>query len=289
METALVVAEGALLLLLLLIVTGLLRSHAEILRALHALGADVAIAERHGHGSPGSRAEPVTAGPGTGSASEGLFLDAVVGVTPSGEVARVALDGGGEVLLVFLSSGCRTCAAFWEGLRRRRPEPRAAPGTGTLPSDPPDVVVVTRDPSEESVAGVAALAPPDVVVVMSSRTWEALAVPGSPYVAELRGGRVVGSGVAASWQQVEGLVSRARADRHLGGGAASGSGRPRTTRPGDGRRGADTGGGAPSARPISSVDTALLDAGLTPGHPSLYGVTLGSPPSPERRRGSEPA
>ena len=39
--TALIVIEGVALLLLALLVVGLLRSHAEILRALHRLGVDV--------------------------------------------------------------------------------------------------------------------------------------------------------------------------------------------------------------------------------------------------------
>jgi hypothetical protein len=43
---ALVIGEGAVLLFLALLVAGLLRSHAEILRALHDLGASVEPADQ---------------------------------------------------------------------------------------------------------------------------------------------------------------------------------------------------------------------------------------------------
>jgi len=260
------VAEGALLLLLLVIVTGLLRSHAEILRALHALGADIALADRHGSDATNAhvRRVPATLDPGAGTM--GIVLDAVHGVTPAGEVARVALDRSGDVLLVFLSSGCATCAAFWDGLGRRA---SGGPGAKDL-----EIVVVTRDPSEESVASVAALAPRGVVVVMSSATWDALGVPGSPYVVQLRAGRVLGAGVAASWEQVAALVATARADEARATGERAAHG-PEHRRNGPG-----------VAHPErSEVDAALLAAGIGPGHPNLYGVPISPPPAGQPRPG----
>jgi hypothetical protein len=192
---AVVILEAVAIGLLGLLVAGLLRSHAEILRQLHHLGAGL---EPDGRGEgPGPR--PVVLG-GSRSATARL-----AGEAPNGEAVSVALDRPGErTLLLFLSSGCGTCGPWWEGLR-------AGAHRRSFPRGP--VVVVARDAAEESPSLLGGLSPDDVAVVLSSSAWEDFAVPGSPYAVLVDGstGRVSGEGVAHSWEQLGSLVGQ-----HLG-------------------------------------------------------------------------
>ncbi len=184
---ALVILEAVAVGLLGLLVAGLLRSHAEILRQLHQLGAG-----RDGTG-------PVAATGGARAAPARLD-----GVAPDGEAVGIPLDRAGErVLLLFLSSGCGTCAAWWEALR-----------AGAHLPHPWRTVVVARGADEESPSLLRGLAPPDVAVVLSSPAWDALGVPGSPYAVMVDGGagRVVGEGVAHSWAQLAALAGAAVGD-----------------------------------------------------------------------------
>jgi len=227
----LVVVEAVAIGLLGVLVAGLLRSHAEILRRLHQLGAgnhvdgagrdvDGAGRDVDGAGAPMTRAAP------------GAPLVTLAGVTAGGETVSLALDRPGErTLLLFLSSGCGTCAAWWEGLRDGA-HGRALPGIR--------VIVVARDASEESPSLLSGLAPPDVAVVLSNATWDHFSVPGSPYAVLVDGseGRVVGEGVARSWAKLGSLVGQ-----HLGD----------IDRDGEAR-----------------ADAALKAAGIHPGHPSLH-------------------
>jgi hypothetical protein len=109
------------------------------------------------------------------------------------------------------------------------------------------VVVVARDADEESPSLLRGLAPAEIPVVLSSAAWDAFAVPGSPYVVLVDGaaGRVVGEGVARSWEQLGSLVGQ-----HLNAVATAGR----------------------SRRPVRATDTdeELLAAGIVPGHPSLH-------------------
>ncbi len=182
---ALVILEAVAIGLLGLLVAGLLRSHAEILRQLHTLGA--------GRDSPA----PVPTGLGTAATR----LD---GVTPEGEAVSIALDRTGErALLLFLSSGCGTCAVWWDALR-----------AGAHADRPWRTIVVARGVEEESPSLLQGLAPPDVAVVLSSAAWEAFRVPGSPYAVMVDGtsGRVIGEGVARSWAQLASLVGASVGD-----------------------------------------------------------------------------
>ena len=62
------------------------------------------------------------------------------------------MAGGDHLtLLAFLSSGCATCAGFWEAFR--------TPTSSGLPAGT-RLVVVTKGPDMEIPAEVAALAPP---------------------------------------------------------------------------------------------------------------------------------
>jgi hypothetical protein len=148
---------------------------------------------------------------------------------------------------MFLSSGCSTCQPFWSALR-----------SGAAAPDGTQVLVVTRDPSEESPARVAELGGEGVPVVMSTRAWEDYEIPGSPHVVLVDGasGRIRGEGAAGSWQQVLDLVSQARGDhRHAR------SWLPDPVGP------ATAGGGHDNA---VRIDAELAAHGISAGHDSLY-------------------
>jgi len=220
--TALDGVQVAAIALLGVLVIGLLKSHAEILRQLHELGAGRG--EDNGHAVPGGLAL---------GGSNGAAAHDVAGRTPAGEAAVVAVRGvGHDTLLAFLSSGCLTCAGFWEAL--------GAGGDLGLPADM-RVVAVTKDPGEESESTIRGLSSGQTVV-MSTQAWFDYEVPGSPYFVHVNAttGRVSGEGTASTWEQVVSLVSRAAAD---------------ATR---------------SSRGEERVDEELMAAGILPGDPSLY-------------------
>ena len=230
--TALIVIEAVALVLLALLVAGLLRSHAEILRALHRLGVDVEGGDRTagelrvelGVARPRATAEPA--------------LD-VVGTTADGEAIAVGVVGAPhDTLIAFLSSGCITCHGFWDAFRET--------ASLSLPKQT-RLVIATQGPEQESAAKVLALSPPDVPVVMSTRTWEGYGVPGAPYFIHVHGasGRVLGEGAASTWAQVASLFQQAVDDGPTVSAAAD-------------------------ATREARADRDLLAAGITPDHPSLY-------------------
>lgn len=226
---ALVIALGVAVLLLAVLVGGLLRSHAEILKALHELGAGL---ELDGAGPVPVAVEGVTR---PRDASVLSVPDAVRGETLDGDVLTLSLLGQ-ETLIAFLSSGCTTCQAFWNAFR-------SAP---TLPAGV-RLVVMTRGPDQESPSALLERRPAEVPLLMSEEMWEAFGVPGSPYFAWVdASGQLVGEGSGSSWPQVLDLMTQSRADALL---RQKGSGAVRERRD----------------------DTALADAGIGPGHSSLYG------------------
>lgn len=179
--------ETAMLVLMAVLVAGLLRSHAEILRALHRMGVDPSDVA----GGRRPEGEPV-----------GQPYD-IAGVTPDDDAVHIGVLGGRQAtLLAFLSSGCTTCEPLWEGLRRGEP---------ALP-DRARVVAVTRGPGHESPARLRDLAPPGVPVVMSDAAWADYAVPGSPYFVYVDQDRVTGEGTAQGFTQLRSLLDRAQAD-----------------------------------------------------------------------------
>lgn len=229
--TALDGIQAAATVLLGLLVVGLLKSHADILRQLHELGAGRTEEPR-----------PVPVDLAVGSAT-GTRAHDMAGQTPDGEAAAVAVLGAThDTLLAFLSSGCLTCNGFWEALGKG--------GDLGLPAGM-RVVAVTKGPGEESESSVAGLASPGQTVLMSTQAWSDYEVPGSPYFVHVNGsaGRVVGEGTAATWPQVVGLVTRAAGDR-------------RTSRDGAHSRHNDGQG--------DRIDEELTAAGVLPGDPSLY-------------------
>ncbi len=199
--TAVVVALTVAVLLLAVLVAGLLRSHAEILKALHDLGAGLEL-DRADAGPV-----PVTIdGVRSPRASGAPAPEAVLGTTLDGESVAVALSGS-DVLLAFLSSGCTTCQAFWQAFATEDVE---VPGGARL-------VVVTKDLDEESRSALTARAPRSATLLTSSSTWEAFEVPGSPYFVYVDAtGRVVGEGSAATWPAVATLMSQAADDASSG-------------------------------------------------------------------------
>jgi hypothetical protein len=235
--TLLVIAEGVVILLLGLLVAGLLRSHAEILRKLHELGAAV---EEHPPTQPDLNFSPNVVSP----RSETTPGHDVGGVTPGGDAVAIAVSGARHrTLVAFLSSGCLTCAAFWEAFAADR-----LPGL-----DDVRLVIVTKDDTEESPSRIRALAPAAHPVVMSNDAWSDYLVPGSPYFVLVDGpsNRVVGEGSASSWDQLSNLMTQAIADDATP--SRSRSRRARSTAARDARDEAD-----------------LAAAGIGPGHPSLY-------------------
>ena len=234
--TALLVVETVVLVLLVVVVTGLLRSHGEILRRLHALGAgldpdavDAPVALRPRGDLP---REGAGLGPAADLAGAGLHDDAV---------SIPVVDVHHRTLIAFLSSGCLTCRGFWDAFGR--------PAALGLPADV-RLVVVTKDAAEESVRALRELAAPDLAVVMSNAAWEQYAVPGSPYFTLVDGAaaRVVGEGTGASWEQVQSLLAHATGDE---------PGRPESSA-----------GGAAATE--ARIDLELLANGIHPGDPRLY-------------------
>ena len=182
---ALLIIEALVIGLLVVLVAGLLRSHAEILRQLHALGGGE-------HTSESFIPSPRRSGLGPSPIAN------LSGATPEGGRASVALSGSrGYSLLAFLSTTCTSCQPFWEGL---------SAGVDLSGARP---IVVTKDPGEESPGDISRLATSTVTTLMSSEAWDAFKVPATPYFAlvDNANAHVVGEGSAANWERVGEMVS----------------------------------------------------------------------------------
>lgn len=246
--TALVVGLTVAVALLGLLVAGLLRGHAEVLRVLHQMGVDLDPSAPAPSGPVPVPSPAVRPTPGRPGATDVIDL---TGTTPSGDTVSLAVTGvRHDTLIAFLTSGCATCRGFWEAFRTGPPE---VPGGARL-------IAVTRGGEAESPGAVAALAG-DTPVVMSSDVWEHYDVPYAPYFVYVSGqaGRVMGEGVAAGWEEVKALVANAVADG--------------TTRPAGGRRGLHERSRADQQRD-DAVDRQLRAAGIEPGDPRLYPTTI---------------
>jgi hypothetical protein len=246
----LVVLLALVIALLALLVAGLLRSHAEILRALHHLGVDMdpARADDDGVttpvGSPTIRSAEVPKRPSRGAAD-------VVGTTPEHDAISIAVVGAKHLtLLAFLSSGCGSCLAFWDVFRDGGPV--EIPGDARL-------VCVSKDAGEESVSSIKRLMPHDIPTVMSSEAWADYDVPVAPFFVLIDGesGEVIGEGAANDWTQVQSLLHTALDDAGMldrkGNLKAGRARKPRADLLREAR-----------------ADRDLLAAGIRPGDPSLY-------------------
>lgn len=200
--TALLIVEGVAILLLAVLVVGLLRSHAEMLRALHDLG--VRPDTEGSAAMSGLRPRPRLAGNAPSD---------IAGTTPAGSTVHIGVTGSdSRTLLAFLSTGCSSCLPLWESLRSEDPV------NGLTDTR---LVVVTKGPEAESPSRLQQLAPPDTVVVQTTQAWDSYAVPVTPYFVLVDGatGEIVGEGSATTWAQVGSLIVQAADDREV---AASG-------------------------------------------------------------------
>jgi len=252
-----VVLEGLVIAVLGLLVFGLLRSHAEILKRLHDLGAGL-------DAGPTQAAQLPPDGPRPG---RDFQVMPQVPSPPEREAFGGSADlagigaGGNETLTVrvtgvehdtivaFLSSGCLTCQRFWDAFRKPR---KLGLPAGTR------LVVVTKGADSESPSAIAQLAPPGLPTVMSSEAFVDYDIPGSPYFVQVHGptGRVKGEGTGPDWDQVSSLLSQASGDADLMATLAG----SQVAKPG-----AD-------AERESRIDRELFEAGVAPGDPTLYSV-----------------
>ncbi len=239
--TALAVALVVMVALLGVLVAGLLRSHAEILRALHELGLreDGTFSADRDHLPPTRPGVPQprpSSTPGTD----------VTGVKPDGSPRQIAVVGVEHTtLLAFMSTGCSTCGTFWAELGRRR--------NLELPGHDTRLVIVTKGPEAESISRLTDLAPAQWPLVMSTSAWDRYEVPVSPYFIMVDGpsGSVVGEGSGTSWRQVQSLLTQALGDAKLYETPGRNSPRDATARE-------------------ESADAELRAAGIEPGDASLY-------------------
>jgi hypothetical protein len=272
---ALVLVLTFVVLLLGILVAGLLRSHADILKSLHDFGAGVGdpSSDEHGHhadGHPSSQPVhvPFTLGPPLPGERDSTSAPTIAGVTPNGDALAVTVTGHDTLTLIaFLSSGCATCAGFWEAFRR--PQELGLP-------DGIRLLVVTKGPEFEIANEVKAKAHQRLSVIMSTEAWGDYEVPGSPFfvLVDGRAGQRIGEGVANHFSQVAELVRRAEVDvRPFGLGSAS-------------RSFAD---GLDGPARESANDEELLAAGINPGHQSLYPKSLADvfPPEPIDQEGPD--
>jgi hypothetical protein len=242
---ALVILDTVVVAVLTVLVVGLLRSHADILVALHRLGAGVG--DPAGDTSPTVSTVNFSRPDGVGvplpAERDDFSVHDLAGVDPGGAAVAVSLRAAPRTVVAFLSSGCTTCAGFWQALRQ---------GELALPGDP-RVVVVTKGPEAEVPAEVGRLAGPRPEVLLSTSAWMDYEVPGSPFFVVVDGpaGRRMGEGVATNPEQLRSMLTRA----DLEAGAPG----PSRSRPMSG-----------PAREVAN-DQALMAAGILPGDPSLYG------------------
>ncbi|HEX3823196.1 MAG TPA: hypothetical protein VHV79_01890 [Mycobacteriales bacterium] len=230
---AITITEGLAIVVLGMLVVGLLRSHADILRALHELGAG----DPDEAGSSRARSATLAATPrGTGDAGHDLDGETLTGESVAISVTEATQD----TLLAFLSASCYTCQPFWNELS----------GPADIPNGARVIAVVQAG---DNLAKLRSLAGPDLLVVISDTAWTDYQVPGSPHFVYLDGpsGAVVGEGTASTWPQVRDLLTHAAPGRSSGPAPDSVielSGHDNAER----------------------IDRELLGAGIGPGHPSLY-------------------
>ena len=193
----LIAIEAVVIGLLTILVAGLLRSHGEILKRLHALGAGL------DETVPDSTRSFATLPPSPEGFGAAFDVD---GTGLRDDAVHVSVVGTRhQTLFAFLSSGCLTCHTFWTAFADR--------AALDLPDDL-RLVVVVKDAAEESISALRRIAPPHVSVVMSSAAWDDYRVPGSPYfvLVDGRAARVRGEGTGASWDQVWNLLRQAADD-----------------------------------------------------------------------------
>jgi hypothetical protein len=244
---AILAAQSVVLALVVVLVAGLLRSHADILRRLPPENA------RRRQPDPAQELSALElAQPPDSNAAADAAPD-IAGTTPTGNAMQVGFrPGGTSTLLAFLSSGCLTCEGFWTALAG---DERAALPPNTR------VVAITKGQEYESRSKIAALSPKGIPVVMSTQAWETYEVPVAPYFVYVdgRSGDVHGEGAASQWDQLVSLVSDAVADAAMSS-QPSASDHIEVS-------------GLSDSHPdrIRRADAELRAAGIAEGHSSLWG------------------
>jgi len=255
---AVVIAEGVAVVLLGVLVLGLLRSHALILKALHELGAGLELEKDAGTGvttaTTGGKPGPVPVelenGVVPATRKDSTRAHDIVGTDlERAERSVTVTTPGSRTLLAFLTSGCSVCQTFWEEFQQGVD----VPGDGRLQ-------VVAKGPEEESVPSLRSLAG-DVPVVQSSAAWVDYDIPGSPYFVYVEDGRVTGEGSATTWPQVRDLMAQGVSDSEDARAAAGRTGPGQLVGEALGRGERDS---------VPRMDDELLAAGIRPGDPSLY-------------------
>lgn len=228
---AVVIALGVVVFFLGMLVVGLLRANADILRRLESVGAGLegSSASSHDHGAITLTRKPETA----------VSHRTIAGVTPDGEPLVASLASGTDPTLVaFLSTTCSTCTPFWEGLES---------SVMHFGGHRHRVVIVTLGESEESPTRAQSMRRGSVDVIMSSDGWSSFEVPGAPYFAliEATTGQVVGEGSAMTFESLTEFLTDATNDQKW-----------------------DLQNSAESEE--SRIDADLREAGILPGDPRLY-------------------
>jgi hypothetical protein len=253
---AVVIAEGVAIVLLGVLVLGLLRSHALILKALHELGAGLELEKEAGTGvrlattggKPGPVPVELESGVVQATRKDSTTAHDIIGTDLDRVEQRVTVSTPGtRTLLAFLTSGCSVCQTFWDEFRG----PVDVPGDGALH-------VIAKGPAEESASSLRGLAG-DRDVVQSSAAWVDYDIPGSPYFVYVEGGVVTGEGSATTWAQVRGLMAQGVADSEDARSAAGRSGPGLLVGEALGAGGRDD---------LSRIDAELLASGVAPGDPS---------------------
>jgi hypothetical protein len=204
----LVTIETVLIILLALLVCGLLRSHAEIIRAVQSYG------EALGEEAPQHDLAPTA----------GQVVDALgmFGETVKGEAVEYPLwaPDDRDTVLAFLTTGCNTCQAFWDAFQADDLE---------LPAKT-RLVVVAKSRREESRARLRRIAPANHDLLLSSEAWQTYGVPAAPYFVYITGmnAKVAGQGTAETWPQVLSLLALTREEDALAAEEGIGSFGPPT-------------------------------------------------------------
>ncbi len=240
----LLILQSAVLAVVVVLVAGLLRSHADIMRRLHDLGLSHDPDGRHDHDTRDElRVAPGIAQP---------RLDAepasdITGVKADGSAVTVGVVGTPHpTLLAFLSSTCSACRRFWDAFD----DPNLR-----LPHPDLRLVIVTKGPEAESESEVRRLAPAAITTVMSTRAFEDYGVPVAPFFVMVDGptGRTIGEGASATWEQLDALLRQALDD--------ASSSLQRKSRKGSRARGKIR---------SQDADEVLIAAGIQPGDRALY-------------------
>lgn len=194
----LIAIETIVLVLIALLVVGLLRSHAEIIRAVESYGRGLAedAGEAYSHNLADTAGRSFAALGIAGETLEGQHADYPLWATDDR-----------DTLLAFLTTGCKTCQTFWDVFQNAELE---------LPHET-RLIIVAKDKRHESRARLRKLAPANHDLLLSSNAWTSYHVPNSPYFVYITGAnaQVVGQGTAQSWPQVLDLVAMTREEDEL--------------------------------------------------------------------------